>query len=120
MSRGPGRVMVAVMRVLDERRRPITTHEICVLALEVPPKPGGLRVPTHVEMTTVRRALGALREAGRVFDCGRRRGGRRTWASRKAAEDLAVWIAANHGEAALALFPDLVALAPTTASASEV
>ena len=119
MSRGPGRVMVAIMRVLDEGRRPTTTHEITVLALEVPPKPGGLPVPSHVEMTTVRRALGTLRAAGQVFDCGCRRGGRRAWASRSAAEEFAAWVVAHKGIDALSRFPDIAPLVPVNPSPSE-
>ena len=123
MSRGPGRVQLALLRVLDDAgRRPLTTHELVALALGLAPKPGGLVVPSNAEMTTVRRALGTLRRAGQVFDCGRRRSGRRAWASRAGAEQLAAWILQNRGARALARYPDLAPLAlgdPAPASPEE-
>lgn len=105
-------MQVALLRVLEEERRPLTTFELVALALGLEPKPGGLVVPSNAEMTTVRRALGTLRRAGRVFECGRRRGGRRAWTDRAGAERMAAWIQQNRGAMALARYPDLAPLAP--------
>lgn len=84
MSRGLGRLQVAILLAVEQATGSLDTYELAALGYAKTPDEEGRILLSRAEIAAAHRALTGLAEAGSIVALGRHfRGGRARWASER-------------------------------------
>jgi hypothetical protein len=83
MSRGPGKLQVELLRLLEASPLTMDTFELAAAAYAVEPDEEHRRIISNAQISAAQRGLAGLAKAGKAVSLGRGHNGRGRWANNR-------------------------------------